>query len=258
MKAKRHIRRIFFLACWLAAGVGIMVLLVVAIRVQKDKVCKGYEIVITGSGEKKFIDEQYIIKLLTAAGTVKGKSIKSFDLRSIETQLEKTPWVRNAELYFDNNQVLKVSIEEKEPVARIFTVTGDSYYISRNGEYLPLSDRFSGRLPVFTGFPVVRSKMSRADSLLMLDIEHISDYLSNEPLWMAQIAQVHITRDRHFEMVPMLGNHIIEFGDGTDCEDKFRRLRLFYQQVLAKRGLDVYERIRLQFKGQVVGVRKGG
>ena len=162
MKAKRHIRRIFFLACWLAAGVGIMVLLVAAIRVQKDKVCKGYEIVITGSGEKKFIDEQYIIKLLTAAGTVKGKSIKSFDLRSIETQLEKTPWVRNAELYFDNNQVLKVSIEEKEPVARIFTVTGDSYYISRNGEYLPLSDRFSGRLPVFTGFPVVRSKMSRA------------------------------------------------------------------------------------------------
>jgi len=53
MKAKRHIRRIFFLACWLAAGVGIMVLLVAAIRVQKDKVCKGYEIVITGYGRKK-------------------------------------------------------------------------------------------------------------------------------------------------------------------------------------------------------------
>jgi cell division protein FtsQ len=151
---------------------------------------------------------------------------------------------------------LQVRIEEKEPIARIFNTDGNSYYISRNGEYLPLSPRYSARLPVFTNFPTGQMNMRRADSLLVLDIEHVSDYLLKNEFWLSQIAQIDITPARTMEMVPLIGNHIIEFGDGTDCEKKFRRLMIFYQQVLSQTGMDAYERIKVQYAGQIVGVKK--
>jgi cell division protein FtsQ len=55
---------------------------------------------------------------------------------------------------------------------------------------------------------------------------------------MAQISQIDITPSKEFEMIPTVGNHIIEFGDGTDYDAKFKKLFIFYKQVLAKTGMD--------------------
>ena len=255
MKIKHHIKKVFLLAFWIGVSAGIMVLLVAAIRVRKDETCRGYAVHITGRGEKRFMDEKQVVELLSVQGVIRGRSLKRFHLQDIEAKLERIAWVRNAELYFDNNQVLQARIEEKEPIARIFTTDGNSYYISRNGEYLPLSAHYSAKLPVFTNFPATRSKMDRADSLLILDIEHVSDYLLKNSFWMSQIAQIDITPARNLEMVPVIGNHIIEFGDGKDCEKKFHRLMLFYQKVLSQTGMDAYERIKVQYAGQIVGVK---
>jgi cell division protein FtsQ len=59
-------------------------------------------------------------------------------------------------------------------------------------------------------------------------------------------------------MRPVVGNHVIVFGDGTDYDKKFKRLLLFYQQVLSKTGMDVYEKLNVQYARQVIGVRKAG
>jgi cell division protein FtsQ len=256
VNAKHHFKKIFFLALWVVIGAGIMVLLVAAIRVRNDKTCKGYSIKITGAGEKRFMDEEYIANMLKYNGTIRGRSLKRFDLQTIEARMERNAWVRNAELFFDNNQILQVRVEEKEPIARVFTTDGNSYYMSRNGEYLPLSEHYSAKLPVFTNFPGNNGAINRADSVLVLNMEQLCDHISKDPFWLSQITQIDITPKRTFELVPMIGNHIIEFGDGADCAKKFKRLMLFYQQVLSKTGMDVYERIKVQFAGQVVGVKK--
>ena len=94
-----------------------------------------------------------------------------------------------------------------------------------------------------------------ADSLLVRDIINISDYLVHDEFWMAQVSQVDIQADHTFEMIPVVGNHIIQFGDGTDYEKKFKRLLLFYQQVLSKTGMDVYQKLNVGFARQVIGVK---
>jgi cell division protein FtsQ len=73
---------------------------------------------------------------------------------------------------------------------------------------------------------------------------------------MAQISQIDITPSKEFEMVPTVGNHLIEFGDGDDYEAKFKRLFVFYKQVLAKTGMEKYEIIKVQYDKQVIGVKK--
>ena len=241
---------------WLCVAAGTMVLLVAAMNVQSNKTCKGHAIMIDGKADQWFLDKKDIAALLIVQGGISGRAIKSFDLRRMENQLKNNVWVKDAELFFDNSRILQVRIQERVPVARLFTVTGNSFYIDSSGERLPLSDKFSARLPVFTGFPSERDKLNGADSLLVRDIVNISDYVVHDEFWMAQVSQIDIQADHTFDMIPVVGNHIIQFGDGTDYDKKFKRLLLFYQQVLSKTGMDVYEKLNVRFAKQVIGVKK--
>ncbi len=248
-----------FVGLWCIIGGGVVVLLVAAIRNRKDKTCEGYAISMAGTGGQWFMNKKEVVDILTANGSIplKGRSLKRFDLRAMEERLQKNVWIRDAELFFDNNQVLQVKIKEREPIARIFTAMGNSFYIDSSCERLPLSDKVSAKLPVFTGFPTEKVKVGKADSLLLHHIKQVSLFIQHDPFWMAQIAQTDILPDRKFEMIPMVGNHVIEFGDGTDFDKKFGRLLQFYRLVLSKTGMDVYERLNVQYDRQVIGVKKG-
>jgi cell division protein FtsQ len=259
MSFKSKIGKIVFISFWVAAAAGIMVLLVAAIRDRKEQTCEGYTIEIKGSGQQWFIDKKDVADILTGNGGIqlKGKLLKSINLASLEERLEKNPWVKDAQLYFDNNQVLQVRIEERTPIARLFATNGSSFYIDSSGSILPLSDKMSTRLPVFTGYPLLGSNLKKhEDSVLVEQVKWISQYLLRDPFWMAQVEQVDITPSRTFDMVPSVGNHIIEFGDGNDYEKKFKRLLAFYQQVLSKAGMDTYEKVKVQFDKEVIGIKK--
>ncbi|WEK37732.1 MAG: cell division protein FtsQ/DivIB [Candidatus Pseudobacter hemicellulosilyticus] len=256
MKKKTHIRRMLTAGFWCLIGTGVLVLLVAAIRSRNNTSCQGYEIEILGGGDQWFMDKAAIVQVLTANGSkrLKGRPMQEFDLRQLEEKLERNVWVKDAQLYFDNKQVLNVKIMEREPVARVFTASGNSFYIDSSGARLPLSDKLSARLPVFTSFPA--DKPRKADSALLGQMKQLTAFLSRQPFWAAQVAQIDITPAKKFELVPVVGDHIIDFGDGKDCEKKFARLLTFYKQVLSKTGFNAYDRINVQFDRQVIGVRK--
>jgi cell division protein FtsQ len=259
MSISSNIRKILSVVLFTLVSGSVIVLLVAAVRVRNSRICTGIEIDI--NGQKKgtwFIDKADILKVLTANNNIplKNMPVLSVDLAVIESRLKNEVWIRNAELFFDNNGVLKVLVQEREPVARIFSSSGTSFYIDSTGQRLPLSDKMSVKLPVFTGFPNDGRKLKAKDKKLICDIRDLSMYLLTNPFWMAQVSQTDITPSRGFEIVPTIGNHLIEFGDGSAYEDKFRRLMIFYKNVLAKTGMDKYERIKVQYEGQVIGVRK--
>ena len=175
----------------------------------------------------------------------------------METELQKTQWIKEAEMFFDNNNVLEVKITEREPIARVFTSSGLSFYMDSSLVRLPLSDKFSARLPVFTNFPTDAIVLSKADSNLIRDIRTISEFIGTDPFWMAQIDQVDITPGRTFDLIPKLGNQVIHFGKAENYREKFNNLLCFYRQVLSKKGWKQYSSVDVQFNGQVVGVRRG-
>ncbi len=241
---------------------GTTVLLVAAIKKNDLKKCKDVEIKISGiekTNGPKFVDEDDILNAIKNVCKTNpiGQAIGSFDLRKIETELEKSKWVKNAELFFDNNDILKVNLREREPVARVFTTNSTSFYIDTALTMLPLSDKFSARLPVFTGFPSDNIVLSAADSSLLNDIKNISIAIQKDTFRMAMIDQIDITPERNFEMIPKIGNQLIVFGNATDAEEKFNKLQLFYKNVMVKTGWNKYSVINVQFKNQVVAKIKG-
>jgi cell division protein FtsQ len=260
MAIKINMRRVAAVTIWGIVGAGVLVLLVAAIRYRNSNTCKGFRIEIAGPSAGLFIDKKGIADLLTGYyGQGKGlnKPIQSFDLHRLETALEKNVWIRDAQLFFDNNGILRVNVIERIPAARIFTRDGNSFYVDSTGVQLPLQDKIPARLPVFTGYPASKIRLQGKDSLLTVGILRISDLIRKDTFWSAQVAQVDITDDRLFELEPEVGHHRVTFGDGNELEQKFHRLFLFYKEVLSRTGFDKYDRIDVSFAGQVIGTKKG-
>jgi cell division protein FtsQ len=254
-----HIRRILSIITWSLTGAGVLVLLVAAIRYRNNNTCKGYLIGISGPPTGFFIGKKDIASLLAPAGGLKiqDRPIQSFDLRHMETTLEKNIWIRKARLFFDNNGILHIDVTERTPATRIFTTEGNSFYLDSAGVQLPVIAALPARLPVFTGYPSKIVSHQGADSLLTETIRHLSGFIRSDSFWTAQIAQVNILPDRTFELEPEIGDHRVIFGDGNDIGPKFHRLFLFYSEVLSRTGFDKYQRIDVSYAGQVVATRKG-
>jgi cell division protein FtsQ len=134
----------------------------------------------------------------------------------------------------------------------VFSLAGKSFYIDSNIRVLPLSDKFSARLPVFTGYANNPGFLSKADSALLTDVKSLSIALQSDSFLMAMIDQVDITLQRRFEMIPKIGNQLIVFGNAEDIAAKFEKLKLFYKNVITKSGFSKYSIIDLQYKNQVV------
>ncbi len=255
--SRKKIWRFIAATLWVSAGITLVIFLIAAMRKRDDKTCKGLNVEITDVKNNLFADKNDISGMLNfMTPSIKGKPIGDFNLQQMEKTLEGNIWIKDAELFFDNNEMLQVKVKEREPVARIFTTAGKSYYIDNDMVRLPLSTKFSARVPVFTNCPLDKTKWNGADSALLIQIKTLSAFVTNDAFWMAQIEQIDYTAEKQFELFPKIGDHTIVLGDASELDSKFRRLYIFYKEVLAKTGWDTYSTINIQYKGQVVATRK--
>ena len=259
MVKRKTILKWMLTTLWVIIGAGVIVLLVAAVQKESKQKCTGLNVVVKGVSNNFFVDKNDILVAINqyVEGSPVGQAVNLLNLKDLESDLEKNIWVKKAQLYIDNNAVLQVIVTEREPIARIFTSTGGTFYIDSSNAMLPLSEKYSARLPVFTNFPSEKGVLTKADSLLIKDIAVISKIVQKNPFWMAMIEQVDITKHRTFELVPKIGNSLISFGDATNAAEKLDRLLLFYKQVLVKCGWDYYSSISVQYANQVVAKRKG-
>ena len=263
MNTKVAIRKILLVTFWVCIGAGMLTLLVAAIGKKNRETCSNYVISVKGDTENYFIDTDDIFGLLKSGinAEIVGKKTADINLRQLEQLLRDNVWIQNAELWFDNQNVLHAEVTERKPVARIFTTTGNSFFIDSSLMIMPPSDKLISGVPMFTGF-TDRKVYSAKDSSLLKEINKLAQFISSNPFWLSQVAQVDITGDGNpasvgFELSPVIGNHLIKIGNSNDLEKKFNRLMIFYKQVLAQKGFDAYSVVDVQYAGQVVAAKRG-
>ncbi len=245
------------LGLWLIIGIGILILFVAAMQKRKNGFCAGSRIEISANNQNYFITEKEVNEIINLGGDIQERTIQSIDLSSLETALEKDLWVKNAELYFENNGTLHVDIEQRQPIARLFAVTGSSVFIDKDALRLPIKNTASARVLTITSFPSDNQVLAHTDSLILNKVKDLANYIYADTFWNAQIAQVDITSAGNFELIPAVGNHIIKFGDIDNMKEKFNRLMTFYTQAWTQNGMNTYEVIDVRFNNQVVATRKG-
>ena len=243
---------------WSIAAAGLIVLFVVSWKAKSAKQLTDIQIELVGeSAEALFMDEISIRVILNERGVQVGMPIEKINLTQLEKFIEKTEWVKNAEFFINNKLVLEVKIEQRIPIARIFTASGASFYIDNEGSRLPLKQLTVLNLPVFTGFPTDQLKLSKPDSILLKDVLFFAKTIQKDSFFMAQVAQVNIEPNGTFQMVPTLGDHLVLLGTVDELEDKLNRLFTFYKKVWLGSGINAYQYIDCRFNHQIVALKKG-
>lgn len=186
-------------------------------------------------------------------GNVVGSRMRDISVFNIEQGLEMNPFIRNAEAYKNPDGVMKVEIELRKPVARIMNTGGSAFYMDSAGVKFPLSDLFSANVLIVRGD--FQEPLLPGDSIISQNIQKLTPvlvYVDNDPFLRAQISEIQVREDGQLILYPEIGNIEVEFGDCQGYEEKFDRLMIFYRKVLCRTGWDVYDRISLKFKDQIV------
>jgi cell division protein FtsQ len=76
--------------------------------------------------------------------------------------------------------------------------------------------------------------------------------IRNNDFWKAQISQLDIDAHERISILPQVGDEVIEFGKPNDLESKFRKLMIYYKEILPRMGWNKYKRVNLEYEGQIV------
>jgi cell division protein FtsQ len=260
MKYKAIILKVLNIMLWFSIGSGILILMVSSIQKEQQMKCKSLVVEFIDNKPFRMLNESEIMEALWPSQTNDhpvGKYINSINLFSLEKQLKKNPWVLDANLYFDQKNVLHVDVEQRTPVARIFSPEGNSFYIDDSLYLLPLKSSDVVELPVFTNYNIHAGSANAADTAIMKRITGLASFIGKDPFWMAQIEQVNINEDASFEMITQLGDQYVNLGYGANWNAMLSKLKKLYQHLGTERGWTKYESFDLQFRDQVVCVRRG-
>lgn len=243
---------------WSIAGVALIVLFTYAWQDKSHKKSTGVQIELVGDNTAiLFMDEMEIKALLAEQGVKQGVPIIGLNLVKIEQSLANIKWIKNAEIFIDNKQEVQVRIEQRIPVARIFTAMGGSFFIDSTAKQLPLKQLTVMRLPVITGFPSDQEQLSKPDSALLSHVLKLAMLIRKDSFFSAQVAQVNITSSGDFEIIPALGDHLVLIGSIENIEDKLNRLYTFYKKVWIQSGINAYQVLDCRFDHQIVALKKG-
>ena len=210
---------------------------------------------VENANENQFLDEQDIIDLMQLdQENLKGATLDRLNMKEIEKRIKTNRFVEDAELYSDLKGNLIVKATLRRPVARIVRNDGPDGYIAEDGTVMPVSDKFTTRVVLLSG----------AFSRLLLQAENLNKSIEGKQLmemltiiredefWRAQIAQLDIDNSVRVNMFPQVGGQLIEFGKPENLELKFKKLRIFYKEILPQKGWNAYERVNLEYEGQII------
>lgn len=198
--------------------------------------------------EEKIMEMLHEEQLLPAT-----RSMDEIRLDAIETALARNPFCRSTEAYWDIEGNLHIDFQQRQPLLRIIDMSNRQYYLDESLRVMPLSERFTAHVPIVSGFideemphdGILRSPAGKrirawARQMQQHDFFHV---VSN---------QIRIEKDGALVLISALGGHRFVLGDTTRWNDKLLKLKVFYREILPRKGWSRYDTVYLNFENQIV------
>ncbi len=252
MKWKLNIRREIKVAVSLLS---ISFLIAFSERKQGGSVCKDIVVELDNLHGNHFLDEADVIKLVEGSGQkIKGVGIDRIDLKTIEKKIKYDKHILDAELFGDLKGNLIVNVELRRPIARIVQSDAPDAYIAEDGVIMPVSEKYTSRVILISG-PFVKKLLEDEDltkSEEGIQLKQMIEFINEDDFWKAQIAQLDISSNGKITIYPQVTGQRVEFGRADNFEPKFKKLMIFYKEILPQRGWTRYERVNLEYEGQII------
>lgn len=247
------------IAGFCSIGVVFLIISIAAINHQQNVPCSEYRIHINTENGIYFLDENDVNQIIMDNNYAarKGTASGEIDYNRLEQIIENNPFAEKSEIVLSPTGDVDVYVQPRLPILRIINKNGVGFYIDKQGKKLPLSDKFTARIPVATG-NIFDSGMNEdfSDSALTKKLYQLASFINQDSFLNALTEQIFITDENEFELVPKIGNHIILLGDVNDLQEKTEKLHSFYCDGLNHVGWQQYSFVNLKFKNQVYATRR--
>jgi cell division protein FtsQ len=203
-----------------------------------------------------FIDEEDVMSLLMADSrdSILGDRFGRVDLKALEDRIESHSFVSDAEVFRDLKGNLVVRAYQSKPVARLIPTRGDHAYIGENGKILPVSAKYTSRVVVLTGSYL--NELSKLESVeedpYAVQLFELIDFVNNDKFWSMQIGEINVSRNGDIVMHPQIGKQKLEFGKADNIEKKFKKLKIFFKQIMPTKGWNAYKRVNVAYGDQII------
>ncbi|NDW18165.1 hypothetical protein D0T53_04435 [Dysgonomonas sp. 216] len=215
----------------------------------KSQLCSQFEVVSVDNKGQNLVDVAEIEKEITQKGLNPfGVNIKDINTYQIEQAILENKLIKTAKVFVTGDGGVRAEIINRKPVLRIINNSGESYYIDNDGEKVPLSKVFTADLPLATG--AISEKFAKEELL------NFAYFLSENTFWDNLIEQIVVLPNEEVKLVPRIGRQEILFGKLEGYEEKFDKLKLFYEKGLSETGWDRYSAINLKYNKQVIGTKR--
>jgi cell division protein FtsQ len=196
----------------------------------------------------RLISEYEIAKIIDASGLNPiGSNYKDISTDAIEKELLRNDMIRYAQCYKLTSGKVVVDVVQRTP--KYLIAGNQSYYVDSERKIMPVSLNYAAYVPVVSG-RVLRNMAAN-------EIFDFVSYLEKDTFWNAQIEQIFIRDYLKVELIPRVGNAVIVLGTFDNYEKKLATLQALYHKGLNVVGWTRYNKIDLQFYGQVVCTKTG-
>lgn len=261
MGKKQHhkLKKILVTIAWSGIVLGLMVVMGFVNHTRKQARCSGINVNMDYSDDLFFIDEDDVRNhIYKVHGDLIGEEINSIKFGNLEMELSGMNAVKKAEVFSDLKGNISIEISQRKPIARVFMPDGKSGYIDESGQWMELSKKFTSRVIVINGELPEWDKNASVidDKSKWSELFKLSQTIRSDRFLNAQFEQIYVKKDGDIVLIPRVGRHSILLGNTELLNKKFDKLKLFYQDGIAKVDWNKYKQIDLRYKDQVVCTKR--
>ena len=231
---------------------------------ETPRLCNKVEINIEDENENGFLKTAEVKTLLEKKSLYPlNRRTDEINTREIENILLKTAFVNTAQCYITTEGNVKLSLTQRTPIVRVKAESGEDYYIDDNGGVMPNS-QYTSDMIIVTGL------LNKQYACKYISI--LASTIMADDLWRNQIEQINVLKDKTIEIVPRVGDHIINIGMLPNSryperrkelvsefvKKQLQRIELFYKYGLSEAGWNKYSYISVEFANQVICTNRDG
>ena len=261
-------KRFLYILLWIAAIAYYFMSLSFVSERRHDLICTSVKVNVVDSARSRFVTAQDILQMVDNRNQkMTGMKFDSIHNPKVEQRLCELAPIRRVNIYKTVNGTVHIDVMQRTPVVRVINRYGESFFLDEQGDLLRHSNRYCAHVLVASGYINLRDEQKNYNVFasgntpsgkrnIMRELFELAEYINNDRFWKAQIQQIYVNEDGDFELIPMVGAHIIVFGAFDKVEAKFSKLESFYRNGLNVKGWNVYDVINLKYEGQIVATKR--
>ena len=214
----------------------------------RGEVCTAVNVQVVNADSTSFVTPEGILSDLKSQGIkLEGKRMGDINASDVEEALRLSPYLENADIVKCQDGRLLIRVYQLVPVLRVFD-GDDSYYVNRMGKRMAASSFYHCDVPVVQGHFTKKYPPTRLLPLI--------DYVEGDSLLRSLVTMYCVRDTNNIILVPQFSGHVVNIGNADGFENKFDKLKLFYREVMPKKGWNTYDTISVKWNHQIVATRR--